>query len=238
MYLQGCTHPSKSDFGSIASPFLTETGTALLDHSAAAARRLSEYRSYCYHEPRQQYASPWKWTLYQAKRPITSPPPSCFNLQGEAAYHEGLPSASETMFNTSKDCFLYGASGPRFHAQAFAGDPRGFSGRYTGFNPESQLLFPAGQSRILPPVFDQFSEYNTEEGVDPKAEITYGSQQEKETNPAEWTCCQSRESSEVRAGSESLQAGKEDEEDAPLSSGSGGDDGHAPSKWKSYNNLL
>ncbi len=235
MYLQSCTHPSKSDFGSIASPFLTETGTALLDHSTAAARRLSEYRSYCYHEPRQQYPPPWKWTLYQANRPITSPPP-CFNLPGEAVYHEGLPSPSETIFSTSKDCFLYGASGPRFHAQAFAGDPRSFPSRYTGFNPDSQLLFPAAQSRIPPPVFDQFSEY-AEEKADPKAEIKYGSQQERETDRAEWIC-HSGESSEVRAGSESLQAGKEDEEDEPLSSGSGGDYSLTPSKWKSYNSLL
>ncbi|XP_035462130.2 homeobox protein Hox-D11b-like isoform X1 [Scophthalmus maximus] len=112
MYLPSCTYPSKSDFGTVPAPFLTESG--------AAARRLSEYRGYCYHEPLQQYPPPpppppppgkWtlyqsngpitssppppppgKWTLYQSNGPITSsppppPPPSCFSLPGDV-YHE------------------------------------------------------------------------------------------------------------------------------------------------------
>ncbi|XP_070771544.1 homeobox protein Hox-D11b-like [Enoplosus armatus] len=214
MYLPSRTFLSKSDFG-----FLTENGTALLDHSSASARRLSGYRGCCYYEP--QYPPPW--TLYQAKRPITSPPPPCFKLPGEAVHHQGLPSPSETILNTSEDCFryggaVYGAPGPRLHAQAFAGDPRSFPGRYTTFNPDSRILFSAERNAILPPGFDQFSEY-AHDGVHPRVEITHGSQQ---SNRAEWTSCHSGESSEVRAGSESPQAGK-DEEDAPLSSGSGGD---------------
>ncbi|XP_045927405.1 homeobox protein Hox-D11b-like [Micropterus dolomieu] len=215
MYLPSCTCPSKSDFGSIASPFLTENGTALLDPSTATASRLSESRGCCYYE---QYPPPWKWTLYQANSGITHPPPTCFNLPGKAAYRQGLPSPSETVLNTSEDCFLYGAavygaSRPRLYARAFGGASS------AEFNPDSQRLFSAERNILLPPAFDQFLEF-AEEGVDPKAEITHGSQQE---NRAEWTSCQSGESDEVRAGSESPQAGKEDEEDAPFSSGSGGD---------------
>ncbi|XP_044070910.1 homeobox protein Hox-D11b-like isoform X2 [Siniperca chuatsi] len=217
-----------SDFGSIALPFLTENGTAQLDHCTASVRSLSECRGYCYHE---QYPPPWKWTLYQANRRFTSPPPSYLNLPGEAVYHQGLASPSEAILNTSKDWFpyggaVYGASGPRLHKQAFAGDPRSFPGRDAAFNPDSQLHFSAERNIILPPVFDQCFEY-AEEGIDPKAEIRHGSQREKETTGAKWTSCHSGESSEVRAGSESPQAGKEDE-DAPFSSGSGGDDSHAP----------
>ncbi|KAM9345118.1 homeobox protein Hox-D11b-like [Symphorus nematophorus] len=232
MYLPSCTYPSKSDFGSITSPFLTENGSALLEHSAASARRLSEYRSPVYQEPRQQYPPPppppWKWTLYSANSTITSPQPPCFNLPGgEAVYHEYHHSSlSETLFNTGKDRFLYGASAPGFHG-SFSGDPRSFTGRYTAFNPDSQLHIPVSRHKVLPPVFDQFIEY-VEEGADPKAEVTPGSQPEKGTVRAEWTSCHSRESSEVRAGLEALPAGKEDEEDAPLSSGSGGDYSHTP----------
>lgn len=229
MYLPSCTYPSKSDFGSITSPFVTENNTAVLDHSTA-----SEYRGYRHHEPRQQYpAPPWKWTLHQANRAITSAP-------GEAGYpeYQGLSSPSETLFNPSKDCFLYGgaaygASGTRF----YAGDARSFPGRYTAFNPDSQLLFPAGRNRVLPPAFNQFFEF-AEEGVNQRADITPGREQQKETNRAEWTSCHTGESSEVRAGSESPQAGKEDEEDAPLSSGSGGDYRQAQSESKPDNKLL
>uniref|UniRef100_A0A3B4VDM7 Homeobox protein Hox-D11b-like n=1 Tax=Seriola dumerili TaxID=41447 RepID=A0A3B4VDM7_SERDU len=203
-----CTYPSKSDFGSITSPFLPENGTALLDHSTASGRGLSEYRSYCYHEPLQQCAPPGKWTFYQANCPITS----CFNLPGGAVYHEyqGVSPPSEPILSGSKDCFsyggeVYGASDPRFHAHAFAGDP------------DSQLLFPAGRNTILPPVFDRFLEY-AEDAEDPKAGITAGNHHEKETNRTEWT---SGESGEVRAGSASPLARKEGEEDAPSSSGTG-----------------
>ena len=232
MYLPSCTYPSKSDFGSIPSPFLAENGTALLDRGSASARRLSEYRSHCYQEPRQHYPPhpPWKLTLYPASSPITSPQPPCFNLPGgDAVYHEyrrGSP--SDNIFNAGKDRFLYGASAPGFHG-SFSGDPRRFAGSYAGFNPDSQLLVPVGRNTVLPPVFDQFFEY-IEDGADPKAEVTPGSQQEKETERAEWRSCHSGESGEVRAGSESLPAGHEDEEDAPLSSGSGGDCSHTPSE--------
>lgn len=238
MYLPNCTYPSKFDFGSTTSPFLTENGKALPDHNTASARRLSEYRGYCYHEPRQQYPPPGKWTLYQA----TSPPPS-LNLPGKAVYHEyrGLRSQSETIFNRSKDSFLYGgtvygASDPRFHAHAFAGDPWSFPGRYKTYTPDSQ--FTAGPSRILPPVFDQFFENYAEDAEDQKAGTAAGNQREKETLRSEWTNCHSGERSEVRAGSESLLAGKEDEEDAPSSSGGGGNSKHDPSKWKSYNIMM
>ncbi|TMS04832.1 Homeobox protein Hox-D11b [Larimichthys crocea] len=211
MYLPpSCTYPSPS--GSI-SP--------LLDHSAASARRLSDYSCY---EPRQQCPPPppWKWTLYQANRAIASP----------QSYHEYRGSQSESRFSsTGKDCFLYGAPAPRVH-----GDPRSFPDRYAAFKPGSRLLFPAGRSRILPPVFDQFIEYAQEEGGGGSGggggEVVEITQRDRAANRAEWTSCHSGESSEVRAGSDSPQAGKEDEEDAPLSSGCGGDYRHTGSKPK------
>lgn len=210
MYLPSCTYPSKSDFGSITSPFLAENGSARLDQSTAAARGLSEYRGHC-------CPPPWKWT-----RPITSP-------SWEAVYHEyhGLPPQSETIFSPSKDSF------PRFHTQAFGEDAR----RYAAFNPESQLLFPAGRDRVLPPAFDQFSAY-TDEEMDLKTQTTTGTAQHKEANRAELTSCHSGERSEVRAGSETTPAGKEDEEDALLSSGCGGEYSHAQSKWTLYNSVI
>ncbi|XP_041804049.1 homeobox protein Hox-D11b-like [Chelmon rostratus] len=213
MYSPSCTYPTKSDFGRITSPFFAESGAALL-----------EFRdSRC--EPRQQRPPPWRWTVYQARRPITSPPPSCFSLPGEAVNHEYHGVQSEAGFSTTNDCFLYGASGA-FHAHAFAGAPRSFSGRYAAFSPDSPLLFPVGRNRLLPPGFD----HRAEEGVDPKAKTTHYSQQEKETNQAEWSSCQSGESSEVRAGSASQQAGRDDEDAAPSSSGCGGDHRHAPTE--------
>ncbi|XP_029305210.1 homeobox protein Hox-D11b-like [Cottoperca gobio] len=228
MYLPSCPYPSKSDFGSIPSPFLTESGAARLDHGSAPGR-VSEDRGCGHHEPRQQFPPPWKWTVHQANRAFTSAPPS------EAVYHEyqGVPSSAETVFTAGKDRVLYGGalyggSGPRCHAQDFAGDPQSFPGRYTAFNPDSQLLFPAGQSRVLPPVFDQFFD-GAEEGVDPRAQIKHESKEQKETNRAECTSCHTGES-KVRAGSESPHPGKEDEEDAPLSSGSGGDCSPAPTE--------
>ncbi|XP_071335988.1 homeobox protein Hox-D11b-like isoform X2 [Trachinotus anak] len=213
MYLPSCTYPSKSDFGSITSPFLMENGTALLDHGTASGSRLPEYRGHCYHPPPQQYPQPGKWTFYQANRPVAS----CLSLPGDGVY-QGFPPASETILSSSGKG--YGAD-PRFHAHASAGDPRSFPGRYTTYNPDSQLLFPAGRNRILPPGFDRFSEY-AGETEDPKA----GTEQrrEGETHWAEWTSGESGESDEARAGSASPPAGKEDE-DAPSSSG-GADSGH------------
>lgn len=227
MYFTSCTYPSKPDFDSIGSPLLTGNGTAQLDHSTAAARRLSEYRGDGY-EPRQQ--CPWKWTVYQANCPITSPP-SCFRLPREAVHHEyhGSASPPEAALNTGSDYFLHGASGPRYHAHAFVGDPRSFPGRHPAFNPDSQLLFPESQNRVLPPVFDKFFEYQGE-GAAPRADNTRGGQQEKEMSPAEWTSCHSGESSDLGAGSESPPAGREDEEDAPSFSGSGGDHRRSQSK--------
>nr|XP_046257270.1 homeobox protein Hox-D11b-like [Scatophagus argus] len=206
MYLPSCCAP-KSDFGSISAPFLTENNITVLDHSSAP-RRLTECRGHCFHEPRQQYAPPWKWTLYQETLPLASPPPSCVNLPGKAVY-KGLPSPPEMMFN--KDCFLHGAAAPRFHGQAFSGDPPSLHGRYTVFSPDSQLLVPAGLNRVLPPAFDQLLECAEKS---PKAK-------EKE---AEWTGCDGGGKSEVRSGSGSPRAGKEDEEDARLPGGCGGDD--------------
>ncbi|XP_058506815.1 homeobox protein Hox-D11b-like isoform X1 [Solea solea] len=247
MYLPSCTFPSKSDFGSVTSPFLPETGSALLEHNNASVRRLSEYRGCCYHEPlqqqqqQQQYPPPplppaaaAKWTFYQSNRPITSPPPPCFNLSAEAVYHEyqGIPSPSEAIFKGSKDCFvgggaLYGASAPRFHAQAFAGgNPRSFHCRYTTYNPESHLFFPAAGrgGTLLLPLFDKFTDY-TDESRSPKTVNAAGDQREKEANNrTECLSASSGESGEVRPVSESPLAGKEDveeeeeEEEAPSSS--------------------
>ncbi|XP_034537343.1 homeobox protein Hox-D11b-like isoform X2 [Notolabrus celidotus] len=212
MYLPSCTYPSKSDFGSISSPFSTESG--------------KDYSGYCYHEPRQRYPppSPWKWTLYQANSPLTSPQTSCFTLPGDATFHDGLPSPPESIFNPGKDCFLYGASTPRFPAQTFPGDPLTLPGRYTTFNPDSQLLFRAARSSILPPVFDQFFEC-AEEGVDPNVETV---RREDGTSRAGWASCDSGASSEVKAGSESQEPGTEEREEAPLSSGSAGGNCHVP----------
>ncbi|XP_054456695.1 homeobox protein Hox-D11b-like [Anoplopoma fimbria] len=207
MYLPSCTYSSKSDFGSITSPFLREHGAPLLDRS-----RLSEYRGWCHPEPGQQYPPPWKWALHQAGRPITSAPPPCVRVPGEGVYpeHQGLQSPTEVMFNPGKDFLaVYGASVPSFYA--FGTDARSLHGDYAAFNPDSELLFPAARSRVLPPVFDQFLERE-----DQRVKTTH---RQKERNRARRTSCHTGESSEVRAGSESPQAGKEDEEDAPSSSG-------------------
>ncbi|CAB1413535.1 unnamed protein product [Pleuronectes platessa] len=205
MYLPSCTFPSKSDFGSIPPPFLTEGGAALLEHSGASAR----YRGCCFHEPLQQYPPPGKWTLYP----------------GEAVYHQGLSSPPETLYKGGKECFLsggpvYGASDPRLHAHAFAGDPRSFPGRYATYHPDSQLLFPAARNRILLPVFDQFI---AEEAESPR---TGTADREKETSRTGCTSCPSGEGGEVRPVSESPLTGKEDDEDAPSSGGAGGDCSH------------
>ncbi|XP_041646266.1 homeobox protein Hox-D11b-like [Cheilinus undulatus] len=204
MYLPSCTYPSKSDFGSIAASFSAETGT--------------DYPGYCYHEPRQHYPPPpplppWKWTFYQESSPVTSPQTPCLTFKGETVYHDGLQPPPETIFSPGKECFLYGAPAPRFPSE-----PLPFPGRYSAFNPDSQLLFPAARGSILPPVYDQ-------DGGDAKSQTD---QRENEAPKAEWTSCDSAESSEVKAGSESLQLGKEDKEGAPMSSGSAGDNSHEP----------
>ncbi|XP_059215282.1 homeobox protein Hox-D11b-like [Centropristis striata] len=219
MYLPGCTFSSKSDFGSIAPSLLTE-------HSSASARGLQDYRGYSHPEPGQQHRPPWRWSLQQENRPNTSAPPV------EAVHHEyqGLASSPETLFTAGKEGFLYGgsvysASGPRF----LAGDARRFPGRFPAFNPDSQLLFPAGRSRVLPPVFDQFFDY-ADRGLDPNAQVTHGSQQQKDADGVEWMSCRTEERSKVKAESEAPQAGREDEEDAPLSSSSAGDCSHGPTE--------
>ncbi|XP_065815833.1 homeobox protein Hox-D11b-like isoform X2 [Labrus bergylta] len=207
MYLPSCTYPSKSD--SIAGPFLTENGP--------------DYPGSCYPEPRQHYPPlplplplpPWKWTLYQANHPTSLQTP-CITLQGDTVYREAVPSP-QTIFSPGEECFLYGASARRFTEESLT-----FPRRYTAFNPDSQLLFPAARNSVLPPVFDQLLEY-TDEGLDPKVEII---QRGNEASRAEWTSCDSGECSEVKAGTESSLAGEENEEDAALSSSSAGDNCH------------
>ncbi|XP_034408348.1 homeobox protein Hox-D11b-like [Cyclopterus lumpus] len=231
MYLPGCTYPSKADFGSGPSPFLTESG------GTAPGRRLSDYRACCPHEPRQQqYPPPWKWTLHRGghPRPIptSAPPQPCVRLPGgDSVYHgyRGLRSSPHAAEDFLYGGPVYGASGPRFHAPAFAGDPRSLPGGYAAFNPDSELLFPAGRTGVRrPPVLDPFFEHAPEEeSADPRAKSAPGSQRLKETKRTRRTGCHTGESSKVRAGSESPRAGKEDEEDAPSSSGSGGDDSPA-----------
>ncbi|XP_060942673.1 homeobox protein Hox-D11b-like [Limanda limanda] len=190
MYLPSCTFPSKSDFGSIPPPFLTE-------HSGGSAR----FRGCCFHEPVQQHPPPGKWSLYP----------------GEPVYHQG----PESLYKAGKEVFLsggplYGASDPRLHAF----DPRNFPGRYASFHPDSQLLFPAPRNGILLPGFDQFI---AEEAEGPR---TGTADREKETSRTGCTSCASGESSDVRPVSESPLPGKEDEEEAPSSSGAGGDCSH------------
>lgn len=233
MYLPRFAYSSKSDFGSFSPPFLAEKGTSLLEHGTVPERRPTEYRNHCDHEPLQQYRPPWEWTLYQANRPLASPPPpSCFNFPREAA-QQGLPSPSEIMLNTSDQCFLYSRTAPRFQ-RAFAGEPRALLDRYSAFNGDSQLLFPAAQNRILPPVFDQFFDY-VEGEVDLKADITPGSQQRKMTSHPDWRSCNNEERSEARTGRDSPSASKEATEDAPLTGDSG--DSQAPSEWTSLKSL-
>ncbi|XP_074501545.1 homeobox protein Hox-C11a-like [Sebastes fasciatus] len=108
------------------------------------------------------------------------------------------------------------------YAQPFSGDARSFPGGYAAFSPDSQLLIPAAaerRSRVLPEGFDQFlqsaaaaAEDDDGDGVDARVQIiTAGcSRQQREKNRS------------CDTGSESPQAGKEDEEDAPSSRSSGG----------------
>ncbi|XP_068424056.1 homeobox protein Hox-D11b-like [Clinocottus analis] len=216
MYSPSCTFPSKSlDFGSVPSPFLTGSG------SSAPGRRLPDCRACCPREPRgQQYPPPWRWILHRGARAVPSAgPPPCVRFPGgEAVYHEyrGLRSSA-----AAAEDFLYGggavygASGPRFRGSPFAGDPRSFPRGYAAFNPDSELLFSVG--RPPPPVLDPFYEHMAARRADP------GEKRQKEAKRVRRTGCHAGESSEVRAGSESPRAGKEDEEDAPSSSGSAGD---------------
>lgn len=195
MYLPRISYPSPSDFGHITSP---------LDHSSAAGRRLTEYRSPCEPEPRQQCRTPWEWSLYQANRPIAPPSPTCYNL--DSAQQSLLPA-----FN-SGDGLLYGPPG---FQRGFAGEPRRVLDRYPAFTPDSQLLVPVGRNRVLPPVFDQFVDF-TERG-DPTAEV-------QKRKDAEWETCHGGESSEVRAGKDSPRAAEEEEEEvgeAPSTRGCG-----------------
>lgn len=183
MYLPRIPYPSPSDFGHLSSP---------LDHSSAAGRRLTEYRSPCEPEPRQQCRPPWEWSLYQANRPLAPPSPTCYNL-------ESAQQSLHPAFNSS-DGLLYGHPG---FQRALAGEPRRVLDRYPAFTSDSQLLVPVGRSRVLPPVFDQFVDF-AERG-DPTAEV--------QRKDAEWDKCHGGgESSEVRAGKDSPRAAEEEEE--------------------------
>uniref|UniRef100_A0A667X0D1 Homeobox domain-containing protein n=1 Tax=Myripristis murdjan TaxID=586833 RepID=A0A667X0D1_9TELE len=161
MYLPSCTYyMSKSDFGSVSSPFLTG--------------RLPDYRGYCYPEPRQQYAPPGKWSLYQTNHPAVSSSSSCFYTPEEIVFHgdPGLTSPSERIFNNSNDCFLYGGA---------------------VYGPPSPLLSPVGRNGILPPGFDPF--FEATEGGDQKTEGTTGSRRGNDSSQSGWRGCQSGERS-------------------------------------------
>lgn len=179
MYLPRIPYPSSSDFGHLSSP---------LDHSSAAGRRLTEYRSPCEPEPRQQCRPPWEWSLFQANRPIAPPSPTCYNL--DAAQQSLHPA-----FN-SGDGLLYGHPG---FQRGLAGEPRRVLDRYPAFTSDSRLLTG---NRVLPPVFDQFAEF-AERG-DPTSEV-----QKKD---AVLDKCQNGERSEVIAGKDSPRAAEDEEE--------------------------
>ncbi|KAF7662462.1 hypothetical protein LDENG_00233890 [Lucifuga dentata] len=201
MYLPSCTYyVPKSDFGSITSPFLTENGTALKEDT--------EYRGYCYPEHRQQLPSPRKWD-------------------------QGIQPPPKRIFNSNNNCFLYGRSvygapGPCFHSQASDGAPRSFTGLYSASNPPSQVLLPSARNGILPSGIDPF--FETIEGGAVKTENTHEKQRENELNRAEWRGCHSGESKETKAGSELLEAVREEDEDAALSSSTGEDCSYGRSK--------
>lgn len=208
MFSSSLAYTSKT--GSITSPFLAE-------HSSALGRRL-EHRSLCDHEPRHQYRPPWEWNPYPTNGPIASP--TCFDFPQD---HQGLPSPSGVIFNPS-DCFLYGPTGPHFQ-RGFPAEPRALLGRYSAFGSDSQLLFHDGRNKVLPPGFDQFFDY-AEEGVHAKERIPPGSRREQ-VNHTEWLRGPDGESSEERAGTESVEA-PEEKEDEQSSSGCG--DGQVPSR--------
>ncbi|XP_053731567.1 homeobox protein Hox-D11b-like [Synchiropus splendidus] len=195
MYLPSSNYPPKTaDFGSV----IMENGGALLEHS----RGMSEYRGFCYHEPRQQQHPPEKWPLYPARPPVA--PPS-FSLPGDSVYHQY--SDTNQVQDVNKERFLYGgtvygSSASRFHS--LAGDSRSFRGSY----PDMQLFYQSGTRGR--------ASLNNTEHQRAAVEITTETPPEREARETEWRSSRSGESSEARAGSESSEAGKEDE-------GSGGD---------------
>lgn len=201
MFSSSFSYPSKT--GPLTSPFLAE-------HSSASGRRL-EHRSLCDHEPRHQYRPPWEWNPYPTNGPIASP--TCFDFPQD---HQGLPSPSGVIFNPSER-FLYAPSGPHFQ-RGFPAEPRALLGRYSAFGSDSQLLFHDGRSRVLPPGFDQFFDYATE-GMQAKERITPGSRP-GQVDPPEWLRTPDGESSEERAGTDSVEA-PEEKEDAHSSGGCG-----------------
>lgn len=204
MFSSGFAYTSKS--GSVASPFLAE-------RSSASGRRL-ERRSLCDHEPRHQHRPPWEW----ASSPVASP--TCFDFPRD---RQGLPSPSGVMFDPS-DCLLHGPSGPHFQ-RGFPAEPRALLGGYPAFGSNSQLLFHEGRHGVLPPGFDPFLDY-TEEGAHAEDRVTPGSRREQ-VNHAECLRGPGGESSEERAGTESVGAPRE-KEDERSSRGCG--DGQAPSR--------
>ncbi|KAM9803634.1 uncharacterized protein ACB057_007117 [Neosynchiropus ocellatus] len=201
MYLPSSNFPPKTaDFGSV----IMENGAALLEHS----RGVSEYRGFCFHEPRQQPPPPQqqhppeKWPLY--------PAPASFSLPGDALYHQY--SDTNPVQDVNKERFLYGgavygSSASRFHS--LAGDSRSFRGRY----PDSRLFHPPGARGRAPA--------SHAEQQRAAAEHATATPPETEAREAGWRSGRGGESGEARAGSESSEAGKEDE-------GSGGDCGGDP----------
>ncbi|XP_028279819.1 homeobox protein Hox-D11b-like [Parambassis ranga] len=212
MYLPSCSNLSKFDVGSVTSTSL-EKGTTLMDHRTAS--RLSDYRDF---EPPQHYPPPSKLALYQADLSVFSPSTSRFKLPTKAVYNEyhGLPSIKDRFLHSGP---VNGAAGPHFYAHAI--DPR-----TTTINPDSHLLLPVGQNRVLPKVFDRFLVY-AEEGVNQRSDFLNQQQGETATR-TDWRSWQRGECSEVRAESESPQPGKDSEKDAPMSGSSGEHSSHAP----------
>ncbi|XP_076016572.1 homeobox protein Hox-D11b-like [Genypterus blacodes] len=219
MYLPSCTYyVPKSDLSSISSSFLTESSIALKDYS-----------DFCCPEPRQQFPPPGKWSLYQPPRPVASPQTPCFNTPGEVVYHRapGMQSPPERIFSSDNDRFLYGRSvygapGPRFHAQA--GAQRSFIGGYAASKPPSQLLLPAARNGVLPPGFDPF--FDPVDGEELKTGAAPGNQSESVRDEWSGGCHGGGSSEAARAAAESPVAGREDEEDAALSSSTGEDCSH------------
>lgn len=213
MFSSSFSYPSKT--GPLTSPFLAE-------HSSASGRRL-EHRSLCDPEPRHQYRPPWEWNPYPTNGPIASP--TCFDFPQD---HQGLSSPSGVIFSPS-DRFLYAPSGPHFQ-RGFPAEPRALLGRYSAFGSDSQLLFHDGRNRVLPPGFDQFFDYAAE-GMQAKERITPGSRP-GQVDPAEWLRSPDGESSEERAGTDSLEA--PEKEDAHSSGGCG----ESQAQSKSFKPLL
>lgn len=214
MFSSSFSYPSKT--GPLTSPFLAE-------HSSASGRRL-EHRSLCDPEPRHQYRPPWEWNPYPTSGAIASP--TCFDFPQD---HQGLPSPSGVIFNPS-DRFLYAPSGPHFQ-RGFPAEPRALLGRYSAFGSDSQLLFHDARNRVLPPAFDQFFDYAAE-GMQAKERIPPGGRP-GQVDPAEWLRSPDGESSEERAGTDSVEA-PEDKEDAHSSGGCG----ESQAQSKSFKTLL